>query len=201
MIGILRLLALALTAAALLASGEARAGLWVFEDARGVIHVRDYRAHDGYKLYKPSAPAKIPPEAYRETLKAPDVFDGAIAHATREHGLSPGLVKAVVHVESAFNPKAVSRAGALGLMQLMPDTARSLGVDDPFNPWHNIEGGTRYLRYLMRKNRGDVELALAAYNAGQRAVEKHRGVPPFPETRQFVKRVMSLSHAYDRHFR
>ena len=194
-------MALALAAAALLWSGDAQAGLWVFEDDRGVIHVRDYRAHDGYRLYRPKTRPRIPAAAYQETLKSPNVYDGAIVHAGKEHGLSPALVKAVVHVESAFNPKAVSRAGALGLMQLMPDTARSLGVDDPFDPWHNIEGGTRYLRYLMRRNSGDVELALAAYNAGQRAVDHHRGVPPFPETRRFVRRVLSLSQAYDRHFR
>ncbi len=196
-----RALVLALFAGALLASGGARAGLWIYEDERGVIHVRDYRAHEGYRLYRPSQPAEVPPEAYRATLKAPDVYDGAIVHAGREHGVPPALVKAVVHVESAFNPKAVSRAGALGLMQLMPKTARALGVDDPFNPWHNIEGGTRHLRHLMRRNRGDVALALAAYNAGQRAVDEHRGIPPFPETQRFIRRVLSLSQAYDRHFR
>jgi soluble lytic murein transglycosylase-like protein len=113
-----------------------------------------------------------------------------ITAAARQHALFPDLIAAMVKVESNFNPRAVSRRGAQGLLQLMPETARLLGVSDPFDPWQNLEGGSRYLRLLLDRFRGDLVLALAAYNAGEKAVEKHGGLPPFTETRQYVDRVL-----------
>ena len=109
-----------------------------------------------------------------------------------EHGMDPRLVHAVVTVESGYNPRAVSRKGALGLMQLMPDTARRLAVKDPFDPVQNVRGGVRELARLMDRYVGDLPRALAAYNAGEGAVDRYRGVPPFRETRRYVERIMTL---------
>ena len=116
-------------------------------------------------------------------------FDDIIDQQARAHGLNPVLVRAVIEAESAFNPLAVSRAGAMGLMQLMPGTAKDLGVADPFDPVENIRGGTAYLRALLDRFDGDVRLALAAYNAGPGAVERYDNVPPYRETRAYVAKI------------
>jgi soluble lytic murein transglycosylase-like protein len=118
-------------------------------------------------------------------------FDQIIRAAADRAGLDDRLVKAVVEAESGFNPRAVSKAGAKGLMQLMDGTARSLGVKDPFDPAANVEGGAKFLRSLLDRF-GSLPLALAAYNAGPDAVERYGGVPPFQETRSYVERVLSL---------
>ena len=110
--------------------------------------------------------------------------------AARRHGLDPALVRAVVAVESGFQPQAVSPKGAKGLMQLMPATARELGVADPFDAAANLDGGSRYLRSLLARYEGDLAKALAAYNAGMGAVARHRGVPPYAETRRYVQKVL-----------
>lgn len=112
------------------------------------------------------------------------------AEAARRHGLAPELVRAVVKVESAFRPDAVSPKGARGLMQLMPGTAAELGVVDVFDPRQNLDGGARHLRTLVDRYNGDLRLALAAYNAGAGAVARHGGVPPYRETRDYVERVL-----------
>ncbi len=118
-------------------------------------------------------------------------FDEAIRTAARREGVDENLVKAVVEAESSFNPKAVSPAGAKGLMQLMDGTARALGVKDPFDPAANVRGGARYLREMMDRF-GSVSLALAAYNAGPGAVEQYGGIPPYSETKAYVSKVMQL---------
>ena len=121
---------------------------------------------------------------------APGPYDQAIADAAGRSGVDPKLVKSVMLVESNFNPRAVSRKGARGLMQLMPETAKRFGVADRFDPPENLRGGVEYLALLLRQFSGDVTLALAAYNAGENAVERHAGVPPFAETREYVRRAL-----------
>jgi hypothetical protein len=113
-----------------------------------------------------------------------------IKEAADRYGVSEALIAAVIEAESQFNPRAVSRRGAQGLMQLMPDTAASLGVEDPFSPRENIHGGVRHLRSLMDRFDNNVPLALAAYNAGHVAVVHHRGIPPYPQTRAYVNRIL-----------
>jgi len=117
------------------------------------------------------------------------------AEAARRHSLDPALVAAVVAVESGFRPDAVSPKGAQGLMQLMPATARSLGVKDSLDPADNLDGGTRHLRTLIDRYQGDVKRALAAYNAGEGAVARHGGVPPYPETVAYVRKVLQRAQA------
>lgn len=115
---------------------------------------------------------------------------------SKQYDVDPLLVKAIIMAESGFNPNAVSQVGAQGLMQLMPGTARALGVIDAFNPEQNIHGGVKYIKKLMDRFNGDVELALAAYNAGSRNVRKFRGIPPYPETKKYIRKVNSLLSNY-----
>ena len=119
-------------------------------------------------------------------------YDDLIIEAARTYDLDPRLIRSVVQVESAFNPKAVSRTGAKGLMQLRPILARELRVHNPFDPRQNIMGGARYLRRLLDMHEGDIRLALASYNAGPRNVTRYGGVPPFQETQKYVKRIIDL---------
>ncbi|MGH9521029.1 MAG: lytic transglycosylase domain-containing protein [Terriglobales bacterium] len=116
-------------------------------------------------------------------------IDSAIDTAAAKHSVDANLVRAIVKQESNFNPSAVSNKGAMGLMQLMPGTARQLGVTDPFDPQQNVEAGVRHLKHLLDDFNGNVELSLAAYNAGEGAVTRNNGVPPYPETREYVKRI------------
>jgi soluble lytic murein transglycosylase-like protein len=127
-------------------------------------------------------------EDYR-AIPAAIAYDGAIAEAADRYHLDPNLIRAIIHAESAFNPFAVSSAGALGLMQLMPDMADQLNVLDPFDPRQNILGGAQYLRDLLDMHHGNVNLAVASYNAGPGAVARYRGIPPYRETRNYVKTV------------
>ena len=121
-----------------------------------------------------------------------DNLEPMIARHSGDQNLDPRLVRALIQAESGYNVKAVSNKGAIGLMQLMPETASDLNILNPYDPDQNIRGGTMYLRQMLDHFAGKVELAIAAYNAGPGAVEKHRGIPPFAETRDYVKRVLAL---------
>jgi soluble lytic murein transglycosylase-like protein len=125
-------------------------------------------------------------------------YDTFIRGAASRYQLPESLIRAVVHTESNYHSRATSRAGAAGLMQLMPKTARALGVDDAYDPKQNIYGGSRYLRLLANRYNGDMVLVLAAYNAGAGNVQKYGGVPPFAETRAYVRSVLRRYYAYER---
>lgn len=157
--------------------------------AAGWEDVTTLKPFDAPGSPEPLAPAPVPGGAGGGVP-----FESLIADAATRHSVEPGLVRAVIRAESGFNPRAVSRAGAQGLMQLMPETARGLGVRDAFDPAQNIEGGTRYLRHLLDQF-GDTHLAIAAYNAGPGSVKRYGGVPPFPETQAYVRRVQSYMSA------
>jgi soluble lytic murein transglycosylase-like protein len=136
----------------------------------------------------PPAPDAVMPGAQAEAPKSADPKQ-LIEAAAQRNGLPKKLVQSVAKAESGLDPKAVSRKGAIGVMQLTPDTARALGAD-PHDPEQNIEAGTRLLRELLLKYNGDVAKALAAYNAGESAVDRYHGVPPYPETRHYVKKIV-----------
>lgn len=164
--------------------------------ARGDVHL--VRQADGSALIFNDAIGSgwrvngaVPSDSYLvERRAAPSPFDPLIETEARAEGVDAALVKSVILVESNFNPKAVSRKGARGLMQLMPVAARRFGVSDRFDAEQSIRGGVRYLATLLALFKGDVALAVAGYNAGENAVARHAGVPPYAETREYVRRVL-----------
>ena len=160
-------------------------------DGDGVVHLTNVPADPRYRGLPGASGTGV--GWLRLPARAATRYAADIQEISREHGVSPALIEAVVRTESGFDPTAVSPKGAGGLMQLMPKTAAALGVPDRFDPRENISGGVRHLRYLLDRYQGSVPLALAAYNAGEAAVDAHRGVPPYPETQQYVRRV--LRHA------
>jgi soluble lytic murein transglycosylase-like protein len=150
--------------------------------------VNQYLGHDSNQ----SATAKIVTANFRGPAASPGDIDSAIEQAAARHNVDPNLVRAVVKVESNFNPNAVSRKGAMGLMQLMPSTARQLKVKDPFDPEQNVDAGVRQLKQLLESYDGDIKLTLAAYNAGAGAVARSSGVPHYAETQNYVRRITNL---------
>jgi soluble lytic murein transglycosylase len=166
--------------------------IYSYTDENGVIHFTSVKKDSRYSLAK-----GLNPTVHKRRYEAPKDwrYDGLIGVTARQHQVQPALVKAVIAAESNFDARAVSRKGAQGLMQLMPQTAARLGVKDPFQPTQNVSGGTRYLR-LMLDRYGDMERALAAYNAGPTAVDRHGGIPPYRETRDYVARVLTYYRNY-----
>jgi soluble lytic murein transglycosylase-like protein len=150
--------------------------------------VNQYYGHDSTQ----SANAKIVAANARGYQATQEEIDSSIAMAAARHNVDPNLVRAVVKVESNFNSNAVSRKGAIGLMQLMPQTARELKVRNPFDPEQNVDAGVRHLKYLLESYGGDVNLTLAAYNAGEGAVRRSAGVPHYSETQNYVRRITNL---------
>jgi soluble lytic murein transglycosylase-like protein len=124
------------------------------------------------------------------------LFHPIIIQTSSRHQVDPAIVKAIIMAESGYNPRAISKAGAKGLMQLMPKTAQDLGVEDSFNPQQNISGGVRYFKQLMNRFNGDFKLALAAYNAGSTTVRRYKGVPPFKATKHYIKKVFKYYQLY-----
>jgi soluble lytic murein transglycosylase len=169
--------------------------IYAYTDDAGVVHFSNIPRDKRYQPYE----LKTPGQKRLQRIPRDWRYDGLIGLTAREHSVQPALVKAVIAAESNFDPAAVSRKGARGLMQLMPHTAEALGVGDPFQPAENVRGGTRYLRHMLDRY-GDLERALAAYNAGPSAVDRFGGVPPYPETRDYVKRVMTYYRVYDGDF-
>lgn len=175
----------------LLAVFAASADVYVHKDKDGILTFTNVPNHTGYRrIIREISPISSRP-AYFSTS-----FDDFILSASARHSIDADLIRAVIKTESDFNSNARSPKGAMGLMQLMPDTARQHNVINAFNPLDNIEGGVRHLRLLLSRYRGDVELSLAAYNAGINAVERHGGIPPFAETREYVRRVLNFYDGY-----
>ncbi|PID73562.1 MAG: lytic transglycosylase [Desulfobacterales bacterium] len=162
------------------ASGD----IYKYVDEHGVVHFTNVPTSSRYSLFIPSVPRM---GGFMDVNK----YDYQIALAARMYKLPFSLIKAVIATESAFNPRAVSRKGARGLMQLMPETAKRLNVYDSFNPMQNIMGGSRYLKMMLDRFKGQTPLALAGYNAGPNAVEKYNGIPPYKETQGYVKKVLA----------
>jgi soluble lytic murein transglycosylase-like protein len=188
----LAILAIAATLVAAWAGpAQAQAVLYRWVDEHGGIHFTDTPSDARFAKVSIRKPLGPPIKDLR-----PSDFDGLIRRMARMHGLSPALVKAVIRAESNFDPDARSHKGAMGLMQLMPGTARAMGVDDPWLVEENVQGGTRYLRSMVNRY-GDVRLALAAYNAGPEAVDRYGDVPPFEETQEYVRRVLAYYRSYD----
>jgi hypothetical protein len=156
-----------------------------FEDRNGVLYVTNVEP-------RPSLPTPERPTRDMPKPRSADIFRHLILQAAERYALAPELVTSVIRVESNFEPRAVSPKGARGLMQLMPGTAKLLGVQDAFDVAQNIDGGVRHLRGLLDRYNGDVALALAAYNAGAEAVARHGGIPPFAETQAYVARILQL---------
>lgn len=179
------------------------ASVYRYVDDRGVIHFTDLPADGRYERVSTGRDAHRRRQQQRRSLSEPpaeNAYDSLILISAREHQVEPALVKAVIAAESNFEPRAVSRVGAKGLMQLMPATAASLGVENSFHPRQNVDGGTRYLRAMLDRY-GDVRRALAAYNAGPKAVDHYQGIPPYRETREYVLRVLHYYRGYHAAFR
>ncbi|MBI5574787.1 MAG: lytic transglycosylase domain-containing protein [Deltaproteobacteria bacterium] len=170
------------------------ADIYRFVDGDGVVHFTNTQYDGKYELYLREG-IKEPPASPRSEASSGWMMDYADRYS-RAHNLSPALVKAIIRAESNGNRFAVSRKGAKGMMQLMPFTSKRLKVSDPFDPVENIEGGVKYIKELLGTFGGNVTHAVAAYNAGPAAVQKFRGIPPYPETRTYVKRVLSLYEKY-----
>ena len=162
--------------------------IYRYQDKNGVWHFTNIKSDKRYKLYIRTS-LKEPADYIRD-------YRTIINQASRRFGIESSFIKAVIKAESDFDYKAVSRKGARGLMQLMPETMDQMEVKDPFNPEENIFGGTRYLSLLLERFDNDKKLALAAYNAGPERVEEYQGVPPFPETKSFISKVLNYYFQY-----
>ena len=192
------LLASGVTLAALVVSPAVSAEVVRLVDEDGVIHLTNEPCQPRYaRLAAALCPsATVAPDAPVASPPPPSAGPARLAREIQataaRHGVDPRLVEAVIRVESSGDPGAVSPKGAVGLMQLMPARAAALGVRDAFDPVANLDGGTRHLRDLLARYDGNLSLALAAYNAGEAAVRAHRGIPPYPETREYVRKVLAL---------
>ena len=175
------------------------ADIYRFEDPEGTVHFTDAPMDKRFKVFmRDFKKDRKLRTAFKLSgcARNPAEFESIISSTSREFGVDASLVKAVIHAESGYNPSAVSPKGAQGLMQLMPKTAQGLKVVDCLNPSDNIRGGVRYLRFLLDTFKGNESLALAAYNSGLSKVAKYGGIPPYPETQDYVAKVLSYRNNY-----
>ncbi|MEN6375996.1 MAG: lytic transglycosylase domain-containing protein [Smithella sp.] len=179
----------------LIAADFSHADIFKYIDEDGVLHLTNVPTNPRAKYTLVMREKRI---LLRYDIDV-NKFDEYISNASNKHNIDPALIRAVIKAESNFNHRAVSPVGAQGLMQLMPATASQLNVDDAFHPEQNIEGGVRYLSYLLKHYSGNLTLALAAYNAGEGAVAKyHNQIPPYRETKNYVKRVLNFYNSFRR---
>jgi soluble lytic murein transglycosylase-like protein len=190
------LFAAALIATALYATvAEAGSKIYTYVDADGVKHYTDVPDNNRYKLLVLSPQDMTESGQYYDMslMSRATQYDSIIEKAALSASVEPNLLRAVIVVESGFNSRAVSKRGAVGLMQLMPATATRFGVSNPYDPKQNVHGGARYLKFLIDRFGQDIRLALAAYNAGEEAVDRNGGrIPPFTETMAYVPRVLKI---------
>ena len=172
----------------LLVASTVQAEIYQYIDAKGTISLTNVPSDTRYR--RVNIPNQLHPMISERELEP------MISRFSRQHQLHPALIRAVIKAESDFDPHAVSRAGAVGLMQLMPQTAVRLEVRDLYDPEDNIGGGTKYLRQLLDRFRGNLPLALAAYNAGEHVVDRYRTLPPIDETRQYVRKVLRFYRTF-----
>jgi hypothetical protein len=183
-------------------SATCQAGYYVYQLPDGSRLMTDrYQRNPDYKLIRSSKKAKTLGRIAADGVQISPLvnhfrFEHMINRAADKHKVDSALVKAVIRTESYFNPNATSRVGASGLMQLMPQTAKLYGVTDLYSPRQNIDAGVRHLKYLLTRYRNKVTFAIAAYNAGEDAVEKYKGIPPYRETQNYVRKVLKFHELY-----
>lgn len=176
-----------------------RGDIYSYRDGNGVIYLAN-RPDIGIPIRRNGSDSSLPTSSGRSyiSVRPNNRYDSLIREASNRYGVGFQLIKAVIHAESAFNPFAVSPKGARGLMQLMPETARGLGVRNSFDARENVLGGTRYLREMLERYNHDLKLSLAAYNAGPTTVDRLGGVPPYSETKNYIRHVIGLMRLYGR---
>lgn len=181
---------------------SAQAALFIYQMPGGTRIITDYPlSGKDYKLVRKSESARgmgamVSERRVQSVILDPSTYDRLIKRTAVANRVDVALVKAVMHVESGFNPNAVSPKGASGLMQLMPETALRYGVEDIFDPVQNVQGGVRYLKDLLAMFKDNHRLAIAAYNAGENAVRRYKGIPPYDETQDYVRKVMTFRKHY-----
>ena len=185
---------LLLSMSCLICAPAAVADIYRYVDSNGTVHLTDKPPHDGYQLIQINPKKTLASRInFRDKEANRKRFSGKIAEVANQYDVPEALLHAVISIESVYDPDATSRAGAVGLMQLMPATARRYGVYNRRNPAANLNGGTRYLKDLLIRFDNDIELALAGYNAGETAVEKYGNqIPPYDETQEYVRKVLKL---------
>ena len=169
---------------------NAIADIYMYIDSNGILHFSNVPTSSQYRLYIKERPGRSLEDGNSRS------FDTIIREASKIHGISEPLLKAIIKTESNFNPRAVSKKGAKGLMQIMPKNFKALNIRNPFNPRENIMGGAKYFKTLHTRYNGKLPLVLAAYNAGPNMVDKYKDIPPFPETQNYVKKVMKYYSVY-----
>ncbi len=175
------------------------AGIYRYVDENGVIHFTNCPRDPKFKLYIRESKEDVGDDNNSSSvasIRDSKEYDSLISEFSRKYQVDFALIKAIIRAESGFNPLAISRKGAKGLMQLMPETAQRVNVSNVFNPRENIEGGVRHIKYLLSLFNNDLRLSLAAYNAGENIVGELRSIPPYRETVDYVKRVLSFYQSY-----